>query len=1500
MTCTRYKELISRYVDGEVTPRQRQDVLEHVQHCHDCAAWLARARQAEVLLKGVPETQPSDRVRDNILSAASGMKPSRSAPSQSVQHLPVSEGLRLYTSGLLLRYDTSPQRVVMAAAVAILSIIGMAYWLNMLPPIWGYNQFGFLFPREQEQVALTSTPIPAISSAPGGPIAVPNLLRLDPIDGTQEVKAGAPLHIGSDLPMDRPSIEDAIHIDPPVAGKFKWNYDNEVSFTPAGAGLLRGVTYTVNLSDTARSLAGTRTGKSVSWSFHTHRAYSTMSSASSGSLAPITGSFKLSFDAPMDTAQATRDVSLRMEDSGQDIVASYSWDTSARELTIIPVEPMPVGVLTLRVGADAATRTGDTLGRSAEFTYTVALPDTRLQLAGGRLAISQVDSPSAVSYEISTSQGGEVGRAQLKIYDVPAEMLSTIGAQAHSWPLGLPTDFPDNLSPSSKLSIRHAGQLTNPEAGVEQLVGRSPGTYLVAATAQSHAGALSDWQLLVITDRRIALAGDAAPFWVTDEAGKPWVGSEVSLYSPAGNLIEKGMTDGSGLWTPASAESSSATLAIARDPQGHLAAMTLTPKKQEAIINKGTLSATLQTDQPAYYPGQAINFRATVQSRPISGPAGEPGVSVSLLNPQGSPVSILSLKPDSAGGVTGLFTLASRLQPAQYILRVGFGSAWRDFPLAIISPPDDTLSVYIVPQQRRANNTRVLTETVSVLGPSGEPAANANLTATLRISGDAWVSAPVYATTRGDGSAAVTVYLPEWSALYNDPGMYLDVQASWHDHAGSRHIPLDLIPLSLLLSGTDSLVSPSLNIAGVIEPQKDGSARLRLVTLDGSVQPMGGAVLVQAQSPSGERQFWSVDLAALGGDTTLPLTTTFVGGKVYFMRAGVDGARELAMPFAQDANLSLSVDAPGTTAPGAPLPVELKLTAKNGQGAEGAASIWFRAVSGDGQPTERGWEPSAHIDVSDTLTDTVTVTAPHSPGLWYVFAEATTAQGAHTLSRTVVDVLPGPTIQLPTSQQLQSNAAQVVAISVYNPLDTPLSSGIRVEGDNSISIMGSTSQGVEVPAGGWQRLQWNFVAKQPGASTVAFSFLPSASVGGSWTLKMQAGVNTNTDINYAAGVLTGQRTVGVLVPSGRQPDSVQLEIRASTSLLSALADAASDLSAQSGSDDVAAWAAQLSAAPSVASAYQRVGSSSPARILASGVGRSLALQQLYSAQHADGGWGDSVDPSRGPSDPGKTSDVLLAMRRQNLAWAEAGKQPEPGIDETVTARALAYLAWQSARPVDRLTSAATFDEQARALATLSLYGAAKADAIRPLMAYASSSNEQGVHMSRTGVAWLALALWQAGDTGDALALVDRLLQVPPTAKDTASAPLLEVLVAASNTGWQGAENTPNTFEYRAEAREYAHTLMEMRHGARWSSPSLSADALWALSRYAAQEPDIPVGLPSTTLNDHTVQTSPQLDNTNTYDATLSSDALHAGANWLRLQAPTNQPLYYSLTLRASR
>ena len=67
MSCAQYKLLISRYLDDDISLRDRNMLMAHLVNCPRCAATLARYRGIEVSLRKLPETQPSPAVRDNLL-----------------------------------------------------------------------------------------------------------------------------------------------------------------------------------------------------------------------------------------------------------------------------------------------------------------------------------------------------------------------------------------------------------------------------------------------------------------------------------------------------------------------------------------------------------------------------------------------------------------------------------------------------------------------------------------------------------------------------------------------------------------------------------------------------------------------------------------------------------------------------------------------------------------------------------------------------------------------------------------------------------------------------------------------------------------------------------------------------------------------------------------------------------------------------------------------------------------------------------------------------------------------------------------------------------------------------------------------------------------------------------------------------------------------------------------------------------------------------------------
>src|SRR5205814_3054359 len=104
---------------------------------------------------------------------------------------------------------------------------------------------------------------------PPGLALIPRLVNSAPFDGERQVDIHRPLIVRFDQALDRRSVERAFRLDPPAPGAFAWSADNELRFDPGAPGLLRGVTYTVALSEGARSLAGTTLPPGPLWSFVT-------------------------------------------------------------------------------------------------------------------------------------------------------------------------------------------------------------------------------------------------------------------------------------------------------------------------------------------------------------------------------------------------------------------------------------------------------------------------------------------------------------------------------------------------------------------------------------------------------------------------------------------------------------------------------------------------------------------------------------------------------------------------------------------------------------------------------------------------------------------------------------------------------------------------------------------------------------------------------------------------------------------------------------------------------------------------------------------------------------------------------------------------------------------------------------------------------------------------------------------------------------------------------
>jgi hypothetical protein len=337
-------------------------------------------------------------------------------------------------------------------------------------------------------------------------------------------------------------------------------------------------------------------------------------------------------------------------------------------------------------------------------------------------------------------------------------------------------------------------------------------------------------------------------------------------------------------------------------------------------------------------------------------------------------------------------------------------------------------------------------------------------------------------------------------------------------------------------------------------------------------------------------------------------------------------------------------------------------------------------------------------------------------------------------------------------------------------------------------------------------------------------------------------------------------------------------------------------------EGVSMAAARLSAPASVASAYAHLNATLPGSLSLSGVHYSLLLQQIYSAQHADGSWSYTLDGA-GAGNLRETAEVLLALHRLQ-AYSSGAALPAP--DQAIVNHALSYLSDVLARPVRSGQTSDLLDERVYCLYVLSLYRNVPAEQVRPMLAYtASGLGRQG--LSQDGQAWLALALWQAGNSSDAVALLDHLLMEAQGTPAQPSAPVLEALVVGQQSlpaNPYRSPGSPGAPDYAGTARLYVRALMEARQGAGWQTPAISADALWALSRYAATAGEYSqsgVAAPILSLGDRPVQAAGQAGSPGTVSVVLSGAELKPGTNWLKLKAPDpDQTLYYSLTLIATK
>ncbi|HUS13676.1 MAG TPA: Ig-like domain-containing protein [Chloroflexia bacterium] len=769
MTCARYRALISRYLDDELTPRQRTELLDHIEHCSSCAADLAHFRQTELLLRKLPEGQPKPELKQAVLRAAKG---SRRRQRRSLPWL-LSAGGRF-----------NPRLVAAALAVAVLLPVAASLVLPG-PAGRAIARFGFTAPPTPTVAYLD---VPASPTLPAGPLSPPRLLATSPYDGATEVDPHASLLVRFDQPMDRRSVEHAFLLSPPVPGAFRWEADNQVRFQPGTDGLLPGITYTVALTDSARALAGGLLAPTTVWTFRTvagpHVAAVAPAPGATG--VPAGTTLVITFSQPVDTANVERLVRLApaVAPAAPPVPArrdppfrgAVAWSDDHRVLRLAAETPIPAGPVRVTLDAGVhASQGGDVPPVTWEFG--VQPPDNRVTFEGPLWQSRPTGTSAQVAYRaVANPEDRDAGNVRFALYPVPREhfenLLPSVLAWQNASPHGLRAaagDQPPIRTWAGYLRIGRSSERNPTAAGLftTTLPLHEPGLYWLTATIP---GGQGDTRLIALGDEGLVLFGGAGRWyvWVSSlTSGAPIPGAQVRLYDAGGKVLGAGASDAQGLFSVPLAANQIPALALA-DHDGTISFATLDAEEGTRAVSEvgDSIAATLILDQARYEAGGTVLFTAQVHAPTVGDTVA--AVAVRMRDPDGQEIDVLTLQPDAQGMLQGSFPIAPGSRPGLYSLELSLDGHEHHEWFAV-DPPTPAgqaslqLRLTVPPAPLYAGDT--VTATVDAAYGPGQPAASVTAVLDLRIAdahGDASAKPGLVltATMDADGRIQVPIRLP--------------------------------------------------------------------------------------------------------------------------------------------------------------------------------------------------------------------------------------------------------------------------------------------------------------------------------------------------------------------------------------------------------------------------------------------------------------------------------------------------------------------------------------------------------------------------------------------------------------------------------------------------------------------------------------------------------------------------------------------------------------------
>lgn len=406
-------------------------------------------------------------------------------------------------------------------------------------------------PTSDAPTIAATTAVPRTSATPS-PSSALTVTRAQIGDAAGDVAPTDPLRIAFSRPMDRRTVEQALKLEPAVPGRFVWQQDDSVTYTPERpwpeAALI-----SATLGMSAKSTSGETLQAPFTWSFITEPRFDIVevSPADGADGVPTNAVINIVFSRPVDQTTFGANVSIVPAVEG-----TFQWQ--GRTATYVPTRPLPLKTsfaVVVSTGVRSTAQEALPANKTWHFTTQplAPAPPKAIYPSGGRVIVGEVGQPHTLAFT-----GAGVPSVHLALFRVPS-VPAFVGAvankpQAKQPPVDttaftLLKEWDAPLPGANPAEIKQVEVAGTENAGVYYIRESAPGSDSLSG------------QFLVVSGRGVLVkqSWTSAFVWVTSLAsGKPVVGVPVTIFDA---------TDGIQLGTGATADDGTFEASVGTRPR---------------------------------------------------------------------------------------------------------------------------------------------------------------------------------------------------------------------------------------------------------------------------------------------------------------------------------------------------------------------------------------------------------------------------------------------------------------------------------------------------------------------------------------------------------------------------------------------------------------------------------------------------------------------------------------------------------------------------------------------------------------------------------------------------------------------------------------------------------------------------------------------------------------------------------------------------------------------